>query len=306
MTTTQASKTIVTAEPGKQEIFIKRELEAPRNLVLKAFTDPDLYKQWVGPRRLKMTIEQFEPYAGGRWRYSQIDEKGNKFAFHGVYHEVSPSLIIDTFEYEGLPEKGHAILEIVKIDDISPGRTRLSIQNIFQSISDRDGMLQTGMEQGLTESFERLDDVLEMVKKEGITRLMQLSPYLNFDGNCREAMEFYKHCLGGDLELMTVGDSPMAEQMGPKMKDKIMHSVLKKDGMVIMAADNMGKEKITEGNAVALTITSDNKSDIEDYYSRLSAGSKKVQPLEKTYFGWYGDFTDKFGIRWMFQANNPK
>lgn len=92
--------TKITAEPGKQEILITREFEAPRNLVFKAFTDPKLYVQWLGPRNLKMTLETFEPRNGGMWRYIQKDEEGNEFAFHGVNHEVlEPERIIGTFEF---------------------------------------------------------------------------------------------------------------------------------------------------------------------------------------------------------------
>ena len=101
-------KTKITAEPGKQELIITREFDAPRELVFKAFTDPDLYVRWIGPRGLTTTLETFEPRNGGSWRYVQTDQDGTKFAFHGVNHEVlPPQRIIGTFEFEGLPETGH-------------------------------------------------------------------------------------------------------------------------------------------------------------------------------------------------------
>lgn len=81
--------TKITAEPGKQEIIIERGFDAPRELVFKAFTDPKLYTQWLGPRGLTMTIETCEPRKGGSWRYIQQDANGNEFAFHGVNHEVT-------------------------------------------------------------------------------------------------------------------------------------------------------------------------------------------------------------------------
>src|SRR5512145_276221 len=111
--------TKIEAEPGKQSILITREFEAPRELVFKAFTDPKLYTQWLGPRNLTMTLEIFEPRTGGMWRYIQKDEEGNEFAFHGVNHEVlPPERIIGTFEFEGLPEKGHVILETSRFDEL--------------------------------------------------------------------------------------------------------------------------------------------------------------------------------------------
>jgi uncharacterized protein YndB with AHSA1/START domain len=99
--------TVIRAEPGKQEIFITHEFDAPRELVFKAFTDPTLYVQWLlGPKShgLKMRLDRFDPRTGGTWRYIQTDKDGNEYAFHGSYHEVrAPERIIDTFEFEGLP-----------------------------------------------------------------------------------------------------------------------------------------------------------------------------------------------------------
>jgi len=106
------NKTVITAEPGKQELFITREFDAPRELVFRAHTDPDIYVKWLGPRDLTTNLETFEPRNGGRWRFSQKDKGGNVYKFHGVYHEVTaPERIIGTFEFEGLPEPGHVALE---------------------------------------------------------------------------------------------------------------------------------------------------------------------------------------------------
>ncbi len=155
------NKTKITAEPGKQEIFITREFEAPRELVFKAFTDPDLYVQWLGPRGLTMTLETFEPRSGGSYRYIQKDSDGNEYAFHGVNHEVlAPERIIGTFEFEGLPEKGHVVLGTMKFEALPGNRTKLTSQSVFQSVADRDGMVQSGMESGVNEGYERLDELL--------------------------------------------------------------------------------------------------------------------------------------------------
>jgi len=155
------NKTKVTVEPGKQEFFITREFDAPRDFVFRAFTDPKLYVQWLGPRGMKMRLERFEPRSGGMWRYIHTDEKGNEYAFHGVNHEVfPPERLIDTFEFEGLPEKGHVSLETARFEELPGGRSKLTIQSIFQSVADRDGMVQSGMEVGINESFERLNEVL--------------------------------------------------------------------------------------------------------------------------------------------------
>ncbi|MBE0446803.1 MAG: SRPBCC family protein [Actinobacteria bacterium] len=160
------NKTTIIAEPEKQEIIIIREFDAPRELVFKAYTDPELYKQWLGPRNLTMKIEKFEPRFGGTYRYIHIDENGNEYAFHGVYHEVRPpELIIDTFEFEGLPEPGHAALETLKLEELPGGRTKTVSHSVFQSVADRDGMIGTDIERGINEGYDRLDELLEKMQK---------------------------------------------------------------------------------------------------------------------------------------------
>jgi len=154
------NKTTVTAEPGKQEVFITREFDAPRELVFKAHTDPDLYAQWLGPRGYEMVLETFEPHSGGRYRYIHKDPQGNQYGFHGVFHEISEELMIQTFEFEGLPERGHVTLDTMRLEKLPGDRTRITVQSVFQSVEDRDGMIQSGMERGVREGYERLDERL--------------------------------------------------------------------------------------------------------------------------------------------------
>jgi len=158
--------TKIIADSGKQEIFITREFDAPREFVFKAFTDPDFMVQWLGPRDQKMKIEKFEPASGGSYRYIHTDPDGNEFGFHGVVHEVLPPLrIIQTFEYEGLPESGHVAMETSLFEDLPDARTKLTTQSVFQTVTDRDSMLLSGMEKGVNESHERLDELIEKMGK---------------------------------------------------------------------------------------------------------------------------------------------
>lgn len=159
--TTKINQTRIKAEPGKQELFVIREFDAPRELVFRAFTEPELYVQWLGPRDLTTTLDIFEPVSGGRWRFIQTDSEGNEYAFHGVHHEVTaPERIIQTFEFEGLPEAGHVILETMTLEELPDGRTRFIGQSVFQTVADRDGMIQAGMESGINEGYEQLDELL--------------------------------------------------------------------------------------------------------------------------------------------------
>ena len=127
-----------------------------------------------------------------------------------------------------------------------------------------------------------------------------------FERNCRQAMTFYKECLGGELTLMTVGESPAAVQMPHQAKDSIMHSQLKNGTNVIMASDNLGSGPITKGNQFSMTIECSNKKEADALYAKLSAGGKATHPMEDAFFGYYGDLTDKFGINWMISFMKPQ
>lgn len=151
---------MITAEPGKQELFITREFNAPRELVYRAHTEPEIFAQWLGPRDLSIDFEVFEPVSGGRWRFLNVDQDGNEYAFHGTFHEVTPTRIIQTFEFEGLPETGHVSLETLTLEDLGNGRTKLTTHAVYQTVADRDGMVEAGMESGVTEGYEKLDDIL--------------------------------------------------------------------------------------------------------------------------------------------------
>jgi uncharacterized protein YndB with AHSA1/START domain len=152
------NETKVTAQPGTHEILITREFDAPRDLVFKVYTDPEMMLRWLGPRNMKMEIDTVEVKPGGFWRYIHHDEEGNAYGFRGVYHDVTaPDRVIGTFEFEGMP--GHVSLETATFEDRGD-KTLVTVKSVFQSVEDRDGMIQSGMEGGLRESYERLDELL--------------------------------------------------------------------------------------------------------------------------------------------------
>jgi uncharacterized protein YndB with AHSA1/START domain len=153
------NKTTVTTEPNKQELFITREFDAPRELVYKAHIDPKLYVQWLGPHGYEMILEEFEPVSGGKYRYIHKDKKGNAYAFHGTFHTMTEELMIQTFEFEGVPD--HVSLETLTLEKLPDNRTKLTIHSVYQSVADRDGMIQSGMETGVSEGYERLDQILK-------------------------------------------------------------------------------------------------------------------------------------------------
>ena len=125
--------------------------------------------------------------------------------------------------------------------------------------------------------------------------------YLTFDGNCREAMEFYKGALGGELDIMTVDQSPAAAQMPKEELKLVMHAALKSDRLELMASDNFGGgSKTSVGSAISLMLYCDSEEEIRSVFPRLAAGGRVNTELRKEFWGsLYGDITDKFGLRWM-------
>lgn len=152
------TRTRLTAEPGVPQILIAREVNAPRAVVYRAYTDPELLVQWLGPRRLTMTIDAFDLRDGGAWRYTHRDADGTEFAFRGLFHGA-PSVngIVQTFEFEGAP--GQVSLETVTFEETG-GRTVIHQNAIYQSVANRDAMIESGMEAGLNEGLDRLDELL--------------------------------------------------------------------------------------------------------------------------------------------------
>ena len=149
--------THITAPDGTPFIEVVREFDAPVGLVFRASTDPGLVAQWLGPRELTMNVVEFDAREGGRYRYIHTAADGAEYAFRGVFHTVTEPLIIQTFEFEGAP--GSVSLETMTLDDIG-GRTRMQQNAVFPSVAARDEALASGMEHGITDSMDRLADLL--------------------------------------------------------------------------------------------------------------------------------------------------
>lgn len=135
-----------------------REFDAPVAAVFRAHAEPDLVKQWLGPRGIEMQIEHWDFRAGGGYRYVHEDENG-QYGFNGVFHKVRENdFIIQTFEFEGAPDMVN--IEFLTFEDLGDGRTRLKGRSICPNIEARDALLSSGMEGGMTEGYERLDELL--------------------------------------------------------------------------------------------------------------------------------------------------
>jgi PhnB protein len=134
--------------------------------------------------------------------------------------------------------------------------------------------------------------------------MKRINPYLTFNGNCREAMEFYQKCLGGVLAFQTIGESPMGEKMPRQMKACILHSTLVTDGLVIMGSDMVPETGIIKGNAVSFLVDCSSEEELRNAFNKLSANGVIRHQLETTFWGaLFGDLTDKFGNHWMLNYN---
>ncbi|MDQ3454733.1 MAG: SRPBCC family protein [Actinomycetota bacterium] len=149
----------VTAPEGLPFIDTEREFDAPLAAVWRAYTEPELIAQWMGPHGSTLKDLEFEARTGGSWGYTHVGEDGSSFGFRGVLHSVEEhKSMTQTFEFSGCP--GHVSLERADFEDLD-GRTRIRTRSAFQSVEDRDGMVGSGMEGGMSESYERLDELLK-------------------------------------------------------------------------------------------------------------------------------------------------
>lgn len=134
--------------------------------------------------------------------------------------------------------------------------------------------------------------------------MKSVNPHLTFNGNCREAMTFYKKCLGGELVFQTVGESPLSEKMPQKMKDCILHSALTNGGLLLMGSDMVSETGLIKGNTVSLSLNCSSEKEIRGFYKKLSTGGVVTHPLEDTFFGaLFGGLIDKYGNHWLLNCN---
>lgn len=158
MTATRTHETQIFVDPDVPLVRITREFDATPEKVFRAHTDPDLVVKWLGPRRHEMRIDHYDCRTGGSYRYLHVAD-GEEYGFHGSFHEVRPSeLIVQTFTFEGVPDG--VALERMVLEDLGDGRTRLTATSLVDSFEGRDAFVASGMESGVHEMYQRLDELL--------------------------------------------------------------------------------------------------------------------------------------------------
>ena len=156
------NNTQIIAEKGKQELFIIREFDAPREMVFKAFSDPEILVRFFAPFDLTLNFNHHDYRTGGSYSWSNKNTDGKILCtFYGVIHELTaPERIIYTSELMELPERGNAVMAVMNFEELPDARTRLTIHDICPSIATRDAMINSGMEKGLVDVFNKLDKLL--------------------------------------------------------------------------------------------------------------------------------------------------
>jgi len=159
MTATTKHETQIHADPELPTIKIVREFDAPPERVFRAHTDPDLFVQWIGPRSIDTRLDRWDCKTGGSYRYVALRDGEEIAAFYGAFHEVRPNeRLVQTFTYEGYPDG--VSLETMTLEDLGDGRTRITGLSVVESLETRDMILASGMEVGVVEGYEKLDQLL--------------------------------------------------------------------------------------------------------------------------------------------------
>jgi uncharacterized protein YndB with AHSA1/START domain len=154
----QQAPTATLTTPTDREIHVERVFDAPRDRVFAAFTDPELIPEWWGPRDTTTVVDQMDVRPGGSWRFVVRNSDGSEDGFRGTYREITPpERVVQTFEWEGMP--GYVSIDTATFEDLGD-RTKVTTTSLFHTTEERDGMLESGMERGMNESFARLDELL--------------------------------------------------------------------------------------------------------------------------------------------------
>ncbi len=193
-----ASANAIVTTPNDRTIRIERIFAAPRERVWAAMTDPAQVAQWWG-RGNKLTIERLEPRRGGHWRFVEHTPDGARHGFEGRYREVTPPRrIVQTFEWDGMP--GHVVNNETELEDLGDGRTRLIIVSLFSSREERDGMMQSGMEEGMNQSYRALDRLLDGTappRRPGVLGMVKKVAFTMYPiQDAARARKFYEETLG--------------------------------------------------------------------------------------------------------------
>lgn len=282
-----------TTNVANRQIVSSRLIRAPREVMFRAFTDPALLAQWWGPKGFTNTFETFDLRPGGQWKFIMHGPNGKEYPNLSEFLEIrEPERIV--FNHVVPP----LFRMTIGFEEVENG-TRFSFQMLFETEEEYENV-KGYVPEANEQNFDRLEAVLQKQNKLNQQYMTQISPYLNFNGNCREAMHFYKDIFGGELSLMAVKETPMAAQCPAGSEDQIMHSSLNSGSFMLMASDMLSGDTYQPGNNFSLTVNCGSEDEIRSLFDKLADGGQVYEPLRQQFWGaLFGMVTDKYGTRWM-------
>ena len=261
----------IVADPDAPTILTRRWFAAPVELVWEAWTRPELARRWMGPRALRCVSYEIDLRVGGGYRFVHRAPDGQEFAFHGVYREIErPRRMVSTFVFEAWPD-----VEVVDTLTLEAqgGGTLATTFSVHPSFEARDGHLQSGMEEGMSDGYQRLDELLPELSA-GRQRAL---PFLWFRSEAAEAAQRYVQVLGGRIvDTMRMGDAVMA-------------CTFEVRGLRMVALNGNQDQPFTD--AFSLQIPCDTQAEIDALWEGLLDGGGK-----ETACGW---LRDRWGVSWQ-------
>jgi len=317
-TLTRLDEYLDSMRASDRQVIISRIVDAPRELVWEAITSPQHVVNWWGPRGFSTTIETMDVRIGGELKMTMVGPDGARYPNRYVFTELAqPGRIV--MSHSGRREGGPEVTTIKTwtFDTMEDGRTRVTFRLEFSSAAERDSLVKDfGVIEGTHQTLARLDEFLPQLNNQTIkqntnqtstTMKSFINPYLNFDGRCDEALEFYKKAIGIKVGmLMRFKDVPDKSNMTPGSEEKVCHADFTFGDSIVMASDGhcTGKGGF---QGVNLSLNLPDVATAEKCFNALSQGGQVEMPLGKTFFSpAFGMLKDRFGLMWMVHVPGPQ
>ena len=311
-----------TVDKAACAVYVKRQFNAPSHLVWAAWTDPELLDHWWAPKPYHIETKQLDLKVGGRWLYAMVSPQGDKIWCKADYLAIEEQSLLswlDAFSDEnGVENKNKPRSEWTTKFSSEEGLTTVDIRLQHDSLSDLETLISMGFKEGLSKALDNLDSYLavrlKLLKENKTDSKARVSTYLNFDGNTKEAFLFYKSIFKtefvgkgmqyfGDIPPMP-GQPPVADEV----KSMVLHVELPITGGHTLMGTDAPKEmgfQLTRGNHMHICIQPESREEASRLFEELSKDGEVTMPLADMFFGaYFGELTDKYGIRWMISYSN--
>lgn len=317
---TSTNKTQVVKDFKEKSILISREFNAPLENVWRAYTESELLEQWWAPKPWKAETKAMNFSVGGYWLYAMVSPENEKHWGRMDYTAINPYKSFDLkdgfCDEEGNLNPDLPASEGTNAFTKTDNGTLVEFKMIYSSEKDLQAIVEMGFEQGITACYDQLENYLneqfKLWSQLKTTTKARTSTYLNFPGTTEEAFLFYKSVFGSEFSgkgIQRFGDIPQKEgnpTIAEEIKKMVLHVELPILGGHILMATDAPKEMgmtVTQGNNMHICVEPESKAETKILFDALSKGGTIIMPLEDMFFGaYFGEFTDKFGINWMFNC----